>query len=147
MKKALPLLLLVFSGCNIIPQLLGTAANAANAVAGGAGIAGGTDTGTPQTGTSPQTSGTQGATTGIAPLSATKSITFDTTRKLEYADIWVDMGDAAGQRALVPYLMKPEEWRLVGCEMLSPTSKHYRFMRVSTQDGKSLPQVDIFKSR
>lgn len=147
MKKVLPLLLLAFTGCNIIPQLLGTAANAANAIAGGAGIAGGTDAGTPQGGTTSQSPGIQAATTGTAGLMATKAITFDTTRKLEYADIWVDLGDAAGQRALVPYLMKPEEWRLVGCEMLSPTSKHYRFMRVSTQDGKSLPQVDIFKSR
>jgi len=147
MKKALPLLFLAFSGCNIIPQLLGTAANAANTVAGAAGVAGGTDAGTPPAGTTTQSPGVQASTTASLGLSATRAITFDTSRKLEYADIWVDMGDAAGQRALVPYLMKPQEWRLIGCEMLSPTSKHYRFMRVSTQDGKSLPEVDIFKSR
>jgi len=146
MKKAFPLLLLSLSACSVIPSLLGTAANVANQVAAGAGVTGGTDAGTPMTGTTTQSPGVQDATTAsTSPLMGTKVITFDTTRKLEYADLWVDMGDPAGQRALVPYLMKPEEWRLVGCEMTSPTSKHYRFMRVSTQDGKSLPQVDIFK--
>src|SRR5258708_8913107 len=102
MKKALPLLLLAFSGCSMIPQLLGTAANAANAVAGAAGVAGGTDAGTPQGGTTTLSPGIQAATTATLGLTATKAITFDTTRKLEYADIWVDLGYASGPRALVP---------------------------------------------
>src|SRR5215831_344856 len=32
----------------------------------------------------------------------------DTTRRLEYADVTVALGDPNGMRALVPYLMKPE---------------------------------------
>ncbi len=75
----------------------------------------------------------------------TTSVTFDTAKKLEYVVVYVDMGDPTGQRALVPYLMKPKDWMLIKCEMLGATSKHYTFMRVSTADGHSLPQVDIFK--
>jgi hypothetical protein len=40
--------------------------------------------------------------------------------------------------------MKPEEWMLIKCEMLSPTAKHFRFQRVTTADGRALPQVNPF---
>ena len=85
--------------------------------------------------------------TGSPSSAGSKSVTFDTQRKLEYVDVYVDMGNPTGQQALVPYLMKPKDWMLVGCEMTSLTSKHYRFMKVSTNDGKELPSVDIFSPR
>ncbi|HLY73135.1 MAG TPA: hypothetical protein VKU80_03370 [Planctomycetota bacterium] len=111
------------------------------------------------TGTTTASAGVQGAaptttpvstpdvppTTASAAPTATKSVTFDTSKKLEYVDLYIDMGDPSGQRALVPYLMKPKDWMLIGCDMTSTSSKHYRFMRVSTTDGKELPEVDIFK--
>jgi len=153
MRRFLPLLLLGLSACEVVqPLLTQVAGAAAGAVQGAAqqalGIQDTTPTpnpvGTPQL---PPPSGASGATAGSTPppTSANKTVTFDTTRKLEYVDIYVDLGDPAGQRALVPYLMKPEDWMLCKCEMLSPTTKHYTFMRVSTADGRSLPQVDIFK--
>jgi len=155
MRRLLPLLLLGLSACEIAqPLLTQVAGAAAGAVQGAAqqalGIQQTTPTpnpvGTPQTPQTPPPSGASGATAGTsAPTAANKTITFDTVRKLEYVDIYVDLGDPAGQRALVPYLMKPEDWMLCKCEMLSPTTKHYTFMRVSTADGRSLPQVDIFK--
>ena len=77
--------------------------------------------------------------------SATPEI--DTTKRLEYVDVYVEMGDPTGMRALVPYLLRPETWTLIKCEMQSTTSKHYRFQRVTSNDGKSLPDVDIFKVR
>lgn len=64
--------------------------------------------------------------------------------KLEYADVYIDMGDPTGMRAIVPYLMKPEVWSLIQVDM-SGSSKHYRFMKVST--GVQSPEVDIFKPR
>ena len=69
----------------------------------------------------------------------------DTTRRFEYADITVDLGDPNGMRALVPYLIKPEIWTLIKVEMVSTTSKHYRFQKVTSNDGRSLPDVDVFK--
>lgn len=157
MRRLLPLLLLALSACETVQPLLSQVAGAAaGAVQGAAQEALGIqDPGpaiTPNpVGTPPATpppSGASGAAAGTsAPASANKTVTFDSTKKLEYVDIYVDLGDPAGQRALVPYLMKPEDWMLSKCEMLSPTTKHYTFMRVSTADGRSLPQVDIFKSR
>jgi hypothetical protein len=80
-----------------------------------------------------------------APGSSTPEI--DIAKKLEFVDVYVEMGDPTGMRALVPYLLKPETWTLIKCEMQSSTSKHYRFQRVASNDGKSLPDVDLFKSR
>jgi hypothetical protein len=69
----------------------------------------------------------------------------DPTRRFEYAEVTVDLGDPVGMRALVPYLMKPEIWMLIKCDMLSATSKYYKFQKVTSNDGRSLPEVDIFK--
>ena len=71
----------------------------------------------------------------------------DTTKKLEFADVYVSLEDPTGMRALVPYLMKPESWTLIKCDMTSPTARHYRFQKVASNDGKSLPDVDIFRVR
>jgi hypothetical protein len=69
---------------------------------------------------------------------------FDPTTKYVFVDIYVTLGDLAGQRALAPYLLKPEEWMLVRCEMLSPTYRHYRFMHQA--GDKTVPTVNIFGS-
>jgi hypothetical protein len=159
MMRLLPLLVLLsLTACDAIPGLLGTAAStvastaastAANAAAAAA------DPNAPATPSVTTTTATAGATTTTAttttpapttPSSATKTVSFDTSKKLEYVDVWVNMGDPTGQRALVPYLMAPKEWMLVGCDMTSISSKHYRFMKVSTTDGKELPSVDIYSS-
>lgn len=79
-----------------------------------------------------------------APGTATPEI--DTTKRLEYADVTVSLDDPNGMRALVPYLMKPEIWTLIKCEMVSEKSKHYRFQKVASNDGKPLPDVDVFKT-
>ena len=101
--------------------------------------AGATQTATPSTATTTDASVQNGA---------IKTVSIDTTKKLEYVDIYTDLSDPNSQRALVPYLMKNEEWMLIKCEMLSATSKHYKFQRVTGADGRSLPQVDAFqKSR
>lgn len=158
MKSLLVLVpLLALSACDVLPNLLGTAAStaasAANASSSGSASANpappvtGVTPATPSTTTTTATAGASSTTnpTPAPSSSATKTITFDTARKLEYADVWVDMGDPTGQRALVPYLMKPKDWMLIGCEMTSTTSKHYRFMKVSSNTGTELPDVDIFK--
>ncbi|HLY07702.1 MAG TPA: hypothetical protein VKW04_00220 [Planctomycetota bacterium] len=149
LKRLLPVLLLACTACDAIPGLLGTAANVAGAGAGSGSAPSPMPTGTTgiATTTSTSTAGATAATTTptLPSPTATKSVTFDSARKLEYVDVYVDMGDPTGQRALVPYLMKPKDWMLVGCEMTSTTAKHYRFMKVSTNDGRELPDVDIFK--
>ena len=66
----------------------------------------------------------------------------DRTKKLEYADVYVDLKNPQGQKALVPYLLKPEDWTIVKVEHISPTYKHYRFQRVASNDGKALPDID-----
>ncbi|MBV8882162.1 MAG: hypothetical protein JO332_19550 [Planctomycetaceae bacterium] len=106
-----------------------------------------TDASTPQSGTTTLSPGVANANAAPAPSAATKTTTFDTSKKLEMVDLYVEMGDPNGQRILAPYFLKQDEWMLIKCEMLSPTSKHYRFQRVSTADGRSLPQVDLFKQR
>jgi hypothetical protein len=89
--------------------------------------------------------GTSTSTTPTAPTSTPPAV--DPTRRFEYAEVTVDLGDPVGMRALVPYLLKPDTWTLVKCEMLSATSKHYKFQKVTSNDGRSLPDVDIFKTR
>ena len=76
-----------------------------------------------------------------------KPLNVDATKKFEFADIYVDLGDPNAMRALVPYLIKPESWMLVQCEMTSPTSKHYKFQRLTATDGRAMPDVDVFKIR
>jgi hypothetical protein len=66
----------------------------------------------------------------------------DRSKKLEYAEVYVDLKNPQGQKALVPYLMKPEEWMIVKVENLGPTYKKYKFQRVGTSDGKRSPEID-----
>jgi hypothetical protein len=140
MKKLLPALCLTLSACSLIPGLgSGSGSASTPAPTGTTTLSAGVQGATPTT----QTDGS--AAVPVSTPTATKTVSFDTSKKLEYVDIYVDMTDPSGQRALVPYLLKPKDWMLIGCDMTSTTSKHYRFMRVSTADGQALPEVDIFK--
>jgi hypothetical protein len=83
----------------------------------------------------------------LASKSAGKPMVTDPSTRFEYQDVYTELGDPEGMRALVPYLLHPDTWMLVKCEMLSPTSKHYRFQKISTGTGRVMPEVDIFKGR
>jgi hypothetical protein len=78
--------------------------------------------------------------------SAAAALQVAANKRFDYADVYTDLGDPTGMRALVPYLMKPEVWTLIQCEMPSPTSRHYRFQKISTGADRPLPEVDIFKT-
>jgi hypothetical protein len=83
-----------------------------------------------------------------ASAASTKSIatpTIDPTKRFEYADVYVDLGDPMGMRSLVPYLMNQKEWMILQCEMLTPTFKHYKFQRVTDGQGRALPSTDPFQ--
>ena len=88
-----------------------------------------------------------GATSDTAGLRAAQTLATDPNKKLEYVDVYTELGDPQGMKELVPYLLNPDIWSLVKCEMTSTTSKHYRFQRVSTGEGRAMPTVDIFKRR
>ncbi len=141
MKRLFPALFLLLPSCEMIPALLGGGGDGTAATAPANQTSGNTINTTGSTSAAPASD------TPAAASTTNKTVTIDTTKKLEYVNLWVDLGDPNGQRALVPYLLKPEEWMLIKCEMLSPTSKHYTFQRVTTADGRALPQVDLFKSR
>ncbi len=140
MKRLFPVLLLALTACDLLPALLGQNGGAQPASTGSA-----TPVGT--TTTSPGAASPTAApvTTGASAANgAVKVVSIDTTKRLEYVDVYTDLNDPNSQRALVPYLMKQEEWMLIKCEMLSPTAKHYKFQRVTSADGRALPQVNIF---
>ena len=84
--------------------------------------------------------------TSLSPTEAAalKPAAVDTSRRFEYADVYVSMTDPTGQRQLAVYFMKPEVWTIDRFEQVSDTLRHYRFRRLAGQDGKSLPEVDPF---
>jgi hypothetical protein len=85
--------------------------------------------------------------TDLAGKQAAQAAAVDPSSRFEFADVYTSLGDAEGMRALVPYLLHPETWTLIKCEMTSATDKHYRFQKISTGTGRIMPEVDIFKSR
>ncbi|HVE39578.1 MAG TPA: hypothetical protein VNM14_06800 [Planctomycetota bacterium] len=85
--------------------------------------------------------------TDLAGKSAGTAVATDPSARFEYQDVYTTLGDPEGMRALVPYLLHPDTWMLVKCEMLSTTEKHYRFQKISTGTGRVMPDVDIFKGR
>jgi len=85
--------------------------------------------------------------TDLAGKSAAQSVTVDGSNRFEYEDVYTSLGDPEGMRALVPFLLHPETWMLVKCDMTSATTKHYRFQKISTGTGRAMPEVDIFKGR
>jgi hypothetical protein len=62
-------------------------------------------------------------------------------QQMEFVDLYIDQTDPTSGRTLVPYIQS-KEWTLILCEMLTPTSRHWRFQRITTTDGRSLPQLD-----
>lgn len=73
-----------------------------------------------------------------------RTAAIDSSKRFEYADVYVSFTDPTGQRALAAYFMKPEIWTIDKFEQLSDTLRHYRFRRLAGQNGKSLPDVDPF---
>jgi hypothetical protein len=88
-----------------------------------------------------------GLSSDLSGKSAAQPVAVDASKRFEYADVYTSLGDPEGMRALVPYLLHPETWMLIKCEMLSATDKHYRFQKLVAGDGRALPEVDIFKGR
>lgn len=76
--------------------------------------------------------------TGLRPAAV------DSSKRFEYADLYVSLTDPQGQRALAPYFLKSDVWTIDKFEQLSDTLRHYRFRRLAGPDGKSLPEVDPF---
>jgi hypothetical protein len=167
MKTALPALLLALASCQVLSDPSGNATNPATGqtVQGGStapsdqvkalqaiGSAGTTAS---QIGAAMGNPAVAGAGAAVATLAeavtnATRSSStprFDPSKRFEYADVYVSLGDPEGMRSLVPYLMKQEEWMLIQCEMMTPTYKHYRFQRISNGEGRAMPSVDVFKPR
>jgi hypothetical protein len=93
----------------------------------------------------PGTQATPGAST--AAVGAAGPVAVDANQKREYADVYVDMTDPSGQKGLVSYLLKPEEWYVEKVVQLTPTTKHWRFWRILRTDGKALPEVDPLRPR
>jgi hypothetical protein len=71
-----------------------------------------------------------------------KAAPVEADKRFDYADVYVDQTDPTGQRKLVPYLLKTEEWQIDKVEYLTPTLRHYRFRRLLSTSGKPLPDVD-----
>lgn len=74
----------------------------------------------------------------------------DTTKRFEYVDLYVSMGDPAGQRQLMPYLIPqegPTPWTIDKLEYVSDTLRHFRFRRLVSTEGKALPEVNPLAPR
>ncbi len=71
----------------------------------------------------------------------------DTTKKLEYVDLEVDLAVPSSSRPLALYILKPEEWTLVKMDLVSATQRRYRFQRVAGTNGRALPDVDPLRPR
>jgi hypothetical protein len=93
-----------------------------------------TPPGTPSNGTPPA-------------LKAATTPPVDTAKRLEYVDVFVNLKDPAGQRQLVPYLLKLDEWTIVKVEHLTTTLKHYRFRRMTSPQDKPIPEIDPLMPR
>ena len=88
---------------------------------------------------------------GVAPKpleeTGLRAAAIDRSKRFEYVDLYVSMGDPTGQRQLAPYFLQQEVWTLDKFENLSDTLRHYRFRRIVGPDGKALPSVDPFAPR
>lgn len=74
-------------------------------------------------------------------------VAIDSAQRREYAEVTVNLQDPNGQKVLVSYLMKPEEWHIEKVTQTTPTTKRWRFWRVARSDGKSMPEIDPLKPR
>ena len=71
----------------------------------------------------------------------------DTSKKLEFVDLEVDLAVPSSSRPLALYILKPEEWTLVKMDLVSATQRRYRFQRVAGTNGRALPDVDPLRPR
>lgn len=95
----------------------------------------------------PQAPGTQAPPSSAPSPGISAPVAVDSNQKREYADVYVDLTKPDGQKELVSYLMKPDEWHIQKVVQLSPTQKHWRFWRVARTDGKAMPDVDPLRPR
>jgi hypothetical protein len=166
-KKALPLFLLVLGACQHLTQGSTDSGSTASPLGGSTSTSSAVNT-LQQVSSTASTVSQVGAAMGnpaVAAAGATVAAVADAlgtaanspavvaamnaaaSKTFEFADVYTSLGDPTGMRALVPYLMKPEVWTLIKCEMLSATSRHYRFQRILTGTDRPMPEVDIFKTR
>src|SRR5262245_37417488 len=123
MRNLIPALFLALGACFSTPaedRPIAGAVNGQNTPTNQAGKLKDMNVGSDQTGTVAET-----ASAGPKPPA------IDPTRRFEYAEVTVDIGDPVGMRALVPYLINPGSWTLIKCEMVSSTSKYYKFQKVT----------------
>jgi len=76
-----------------------------------------------------------------------RPLSVEATRRFEYVDLYVSMGDPVGQRKLAPYILKGEIWTLDKFENVTDTLRHYRFRRMVGTDGKAMPDLDPLSPR
>ncbi|HEX7896668.1 MAG TPA: hypothetical protein VF950_02840 [Planctomycetota bacterium] len=143
MRRASPLLLALLAACSTTPT-----DGADSSIAHAAGprsseMAARLQNQNPNLTTTPEAAA---ASTNTSPGSLTAPA-IDANQRREYADVYVDLKDPSGQKPLVYYLMKPEEWHIEKVSQLTPTTKHWRFWRVARTDGKAMPEVDPLRPR
>ena len=90
---------------------------------------------------------TQATTSADAVPGVAAPIAVDVNQRREYEDVYVDLKDPNGQKGLVYYLMKPEEWHIDKVVQMTPTTKHWRFWRIARTDGKKMPEIDPLRPR
>jgi len=90
---------------------------------------------------------TQATTSATAVPGVAAPVAVDVNQRREYEDVYVDLKDPNGQKGLVYYLMKPDEWHIDKVVQMTPTTKHWRFWRVARTDGKKMPEIDPLRPR
>jgi hypothetical protein len=143
MRRASPLILALLAACSGTPSSGGDSSIAHAAGPSSTEMAARLQNQNPNLTTTPGAAGASAApTAGVA-----APVAIDTNRQREYADVYVDLKDPNGQKSLVYYLLKPEEWHIEKVTQLTPTTKHWRFWRLTRTDGKSMPEVDPLRPR
>lgn len=74
-------------------------------------------------------------------------VAVDVNQRREFAEVVVNLKDPNGQKPLVYYLMKPEEWHIDKVVQMDAYTKRWRFWRVARTDGKSMPEIDPLRPR
>ena len=63
------------------------------------------------------------------------------SKKLEVVVVDVNLKEANGMRKVLPYLLNEDEWLILKVEQTSPTTKRYKFQRLTTPE-KALTEYD-----
>ena len=149
MRVLAPLLAIALGGCSLLGGLAGAATDTA-AAAGGA-VADPTTTAVTTAAQVAQSGAQQAqakldqAAAQLQPTGATPTLPAtpaQNDKRFVYADVYVDMTNPTGQRALAAYFSKPEVWTIEKFEMLTDTLRHFRFRKLAGQNGQPLPDVD-----